>query len=715
MRASSVTRLAAAGVATLLVFVLAALPAVAAPYSSVTAVGATGGGIFRFPQAVAYDDSGVPDPGAGAPAGPYVYVADQYSFLVQKFTRGGTFVRQWGGFGTAAGRFGNASGDTVGGIGGLAVDGQGRVFVLDSYNDRIQQFTPGGGFVRSFGSTGTAPGQFQLGINGGLAIRGSSLFVADQNNHRVQRFTLDSAGAPVGTPATFGSFGTGDGQLDHPQGVGVDASAVYVADDRNDRVVKFSHDGAYLGKTTGNATAPFNFAYDAGVDSLGRLYVADNNNHRVQEFDAATFAYRRRWGLLGTEIGRFGYPRSLAGVKGDPAGGVFVGNTSNNRVDAFAPDATHRGSFGSNARGPGLFMQPKSVVTGKDGALWVADTFSDRVQKLSAAGAFVASYSRIGTFGPAPGRGAGEFRNPYGVAVDNASGAVYVADTGNDRVQRFDGTTWTTLAGATFNAPRGVVVDASGRVLVADTGNDRVLRLSGTTWSTVGAGLARPEAVATYGTSAYVADTGNSRVVKLDATTGALQRTLAAAGSGTGQVREPEGVTVDGSGNVAVSDTGNDRILRFDAGGAYLDSFGGNGTATGQLIKPAQVSARDGAMLVGDPFNNRIQRYTLSTWTLAAPASLGLARGAATTGTLRVSPTGGFARPVALTLSGCPSGAACSATPSTLTPTGGAYPTSTLRVQASSSTPRGTYSLRITARTTSPTIERTATVAVTVT
>jgi tripartite motif-containing protein 71 len=198
MRAPWVSRLAVAGAATLLLLLVAATTVVAAPYSSVTAIGATGGGIFRFPQAVAYDDSGVADPGAGAPAGPYVYVADQYSFLVQKFTRGGTFVRQWGGYGTGAGRFGNASGDTVGGIGGLAVDGQGRVFVLDSYNDRIQQFTPGGGFVRSFGSTGTAPGQFQLGINGGLASRGSSLFVADQNNHRVQRFTLDSTGAPVG-------------------------------------------------------------------------------------------------------------------------------------------------------------------------------------------------------------------------------------------------------------------------------------------------------------------------------------------------------------------------------------------------------------------------------------------------------------------------------------------------------------------------------------
>ena len=331
----------------------------------------------------------------------------------------------------------------------------------------------------------------------------------------------------------------------------------------------------------------------------------------MQEFDAANFAYRRRWGLLGTEIGRFGYPRSLAGVKGDPAGGVFVGDTSNNRVQAFAPDATSRGVFGINARGPGIFMQPKSVAVGKDGALWVADTFSDRIQKLDAAGGFLASHSRVSTFGPAPGGGLGEFRNPYGVAVDPASGIVYVADTGNDRVQRFDGTAWSAVAGTTFNAPRGVWVDASGRLLVADTGNDRLLRLSGSTWSVVGSGLSRPEAVTGSGSSLYVADTGNSRVVRLAAATGALQATVAGAGTGAGQVREPEGVAVDAWGNVLVSDTGNDRIQRFDAGGAPIDTFGGNGTAAGKLIKPAQVGVdASGRPWVADPFNNRVQRYT---------------------------------------------------------------------------------------------------------
>jgi DNA-binding beta-propeller fold protein YncE len=241
-----------------------------------------------------------------------------------------------------------------------------------------------------------------------------------------------------------------------------------------------------------------------------------------------------------------------------------------------------------------------------------------------------------------------------------------------------------------------------------------VLRLSGTTWGTLGSGYARPEAVAPSGSKLYVADTGNSRVLELDAASGAVRRTLAGPGSGPGQVREPEGVAADASGNVLVSDTGNHRVARFDAGGAYIDSFGGNGTGAGQLIEPAQLAS--GAYLfVADPFNNRVQRYRLSSFSLAAdPASATIPRGSTATATVRVTPTGGFDRPVALSLSGCPAGATCSLSTTTLTPSGGAYPTATLRIVTSATTTRGSYSVRIAGNTTSPTIPKTAHVAATV-
>src|SRR3954454_5434259 len=120
------------------------------------AIGVAQQGVFRFPQTLAYDASGIPDPCPRAPLGPYVYVADEHSFWVQKFPADGHFVRRRGGYGSDPGRFGATSASaspttgTVGGIGGLAVDDHGRVYVLDSFNARVERFGPGGEFRSEF-------------------------------------------------------------------------------------------------------------------------------------------------------------------------------------------------------------------------------------------------------------------------------------------------------------------------------------------------------------------------------------------------------------------------------------------------------------------------------------------------------------------------------------------------------------------------------------
>src|SRR4029078_5989253 len=94
----SVAAMTGRGVAIAIVAALAAAPTSAAAYPDwrdPVSVGVAQEAVLRFPQAVAYDGSGVADPAPGAPAGPYVYVADQHSFFVQKFTASGTFVRRF--------------------------------------------------------------------------------------------------------------------------------------------------------------------------------------------------------------------------------------------------------------------------------------------------------------------------------------------------------------------------------------------------------------------------------------------------------------------------------------------------------------------------------------------------------------------------------------------------------------------------------------------
>ena len=112
-----------------------------------------------------------------------------------------------------------------------------------------------------------------------------SVYVVDQLNHRIQKFT------GTGTYVTqWGSFGNGDGQFNAPNGVEVDAAGdVYVADTFNHRIQKFTGTGTYLtqwgsqGSGNGEFLAPVGMATDAA----GNLYVADNGNHRIQKFGPA--------------------------------------------------------------------------------------------------------------------------------------------------------------------------------------------------------------------------------------------------------------------------------------------------------------------------------------------------------------------------------------------------------------------------------------------
>src|SRR5919201_6851194 len=148
-----------------------------------------GHGVFRFPQGVTF-----------TPGGQFVFVADQYSSVVQKFERAGNWQMQvgWPASDGQLGRFGV--------IGGVATDLDGHLYVLDSENDRVQVFrSDNGDFVAAFGSHGSTVGRFFLGNNtgaGGLAVFQAAsgdpplVYVADQDNHRVQRFALTQPARP---------------------------------------------------------------------------------------------------------------------------------------------------------------------------------------------------------------------------------------------------------------------------------------------------------------------------------------------------------------------------------------------------------------------------------------------------------------------------------------------------------------------------------------
>jgi DNA-binding beta-propeller fold protein YncE len=292
-------------------------------------------GVFRFPEAVAVSPTAGPGHGS-------VYVADQLSYVVRKFSSSGSFETEWGSYGGGPGQFGP--------IGGLATDAAGNVYVVDSSHDRIEKFDSNGDFMTQWGQRGSGLGQFHFGSSqipseppgGGIAVAGNYVYVADTANDRIERFNLEGEEA-----FEWGSDGSGPGELSNPRGVAANESEVIVADDDNQRIDKFDPSGAFQRAvgTQGQGRGEFNFPYGVALDAAGNVYVADNNNYRVDKLNPA-LSFIRAWGSRGSEPGQLVYPRALAS---DPAGDTYVADTANDRVEVFDPTGNYLRIIGAPA------------------------------------------------------------------------------------------------------------------------------------------------------------------------------------------------------------------------------------------------------------------------------------------------------------------------------------------------------------------------------
>ena len=273
--------------------------------------------------------------------------------------------------------------------------------------------------------------------------------------------------------------------------------------------------------------------------------------------------------------------------------------------------------WGGSGSGPGRFAFPVSVATDASGSVFVADSENNRIQKFTESGQFVAQW---GTAGAGPG----QFATPESIATD-AAGNVYVADKGNFRVQKFTsegafvGQWGSHGSGAgQFETTEGIATDSAGNVYVADAGNARIDKFSSagaflTSWGGLGTGPGRldsPDSVATDAAgNVYVADSGNDRVQKFTGT-GAFLATWGKTGDGPGEFNFPVAVATDASGKVYVADATHDRIEVFNGRGIFLSQWGSHGSGPGQFDSPVAVAASAaGEVLVADAGNDRIQAF----------------------------------------------------------------------------------------------------------
>jgi sugar lactone lactonase YvrE len=566
------------------------------PYTAAGVVGQRAEGVLRFPQASAVGPDGS------------VYVADQYTHAIQIFGPDGGFRREIGAAGSGPGGLSS--------VGAVAVAADGSVYVADGA-DRIDRFAADGSLLNSWGSSGSGSGEFRFGAGGGndsgagggIAIGpDGSVYVADTRNDRVQRFAADGTN-PVVIVAP--------GRLSRPQGLAVSGSRLIVADDVHHRLAIFDTGGRFI-TTVGTGEGPkpgqLQNPYDVAVDPAGRLYVADNSNHRVVRYGPApAYKYRARWGAFGSGRGQLQYPRGLAV---DATGRTFVADPGGNRIDVFDIGGASLGSFGSSGRAAGQFIRPLGVGADAGGTRAVADSVNGRVVLLNPDGTVAAMYG-------APAPGPTLLPDPVGVAFDS-SGLVYVVDQERSRVLVFDraGKIIRTIGSrgtgpGQLLAPSALAVSPGGTLYVADTGNGRIVRFSvaGTHLGSFGNFRAiRGIAVSPEGSRVYGADAASNRITVSTATGGDLAE-LGSTGSGPGELRSPGGVAVDAAGNVWVADRGNDRVQAFTPEGVFGLAFGERGVGAGQFVEPAGVAVDcHGLVTVADADNNRVQQFQ------AAPA-----------------------------------------------------------------------------------------------
>ena len=315
------------------------------------------------------------------------------------------------------------------------------------------------------------------------------------------------------------------------------------------------------------------------------------------------------------------------------------------------------------ADGPGIqaqFHLPNNVAVDKTGNVYVADTANNVIRKIAPNGIVSTLAGAAGSHGSADGTGGtARFWAPFGIAVDG-SGNVYVADTGNNTIREITGNgIVSTLAGladhpgdkdgigsnARFRNPWSVAVDGLGNMFVADMSNDTIRKITPTGVVTTlagqpgksgnadgfgsGARFNNPFAVAVDNAdNVYVSDSANNTIRKI--APGGMVVTLAGlpgyAGSTDGKGDDarflnPQGLAVDGAGNIYVADTGNSVIRKMTPTGkvtTLLSPAGTNDAADKtagnvRLNNPGGVAVDDaGNIYVADTNNHCVRKMLLS-------------------------------------------------------------------------------------------------------
>jgi sugar lactone lactonase YvrE len=368
-------------------------------------------------------------------------------------------------------------------------------------------------------------------------------------------------------------------------GIAVNGSGdLYALDPYGHDINILSPSGRLIGRRNVQPDSYYGPTAPMVVDGAGTVYLGDPGRNRILKLSAAGIAVTLG-GQAASRSGRtLDAPSSGGsaldlpeGVAADARGNVYVADTWNDRVQKLSPQGALLREWGSTGHRPGQFVRPTSVLVNRQGVVVVADLGNSRLQMFSLGG-------RLLRIVPIPGPhyiyNYGPYPSYYGpgaidVALDT-QGNFVVSDSTNRRVYRLSSTgrilqVFTQWVTQRDSVPAGVAVDSSDNVYVADSGAAHIVKLS-----------ASGRLVATWGRFGYV---------------------------GPGRFNRPSGIAVDADGNVFVSDVGNHAIQELAPDGLPLRTWGTLGAGRGQFAYPQGIAiGRGGAVYVADTWNDRIQK-----------------------------------------------------------------------------------------------------------
>jgi sugar lactone lactonase YvrE len=479
---------------------------------------------------------------------------------IQKFDTSGNSLLRFGSYGSGDGQFSTPS--------SMVVDEAGYIYVTDiNVSHRVQIFAPDGTFLSKFGSKGTSTGQFWYPW--GIALDASStLHVLD--SYGAQKFA--TSGEYI---SRYGTQGNSEGQLSDPRGIDFDSQGnIFVSS--NHEVLKYDSDGNYISQfgTSGTSTGQFSFPYGLTIDSSDNIYIADVGNDRVQKFDS-TGVYISTVGIQGSEEGQLSSP---SGAAIDNLGNIYVVDSGNHTIKKYDSSFNFLLSFGSNGTGELNISGPEDAAIGIDGNIYVTDNGNNRIQVFALDGTHITHFGSA--FG-ASGSGDGQMKNPRGIFIASSTGDIFVADTGNNRIQKFDssynfifkiGTTTSGTSSSQFNFPRDIAVDSLGNIYVLDQGNHRIQKF----------------------------DSNGNYLLTIGS------RTLTGE---IGKFNTPNGIAVDNFDNVYVVDRAYARVQVFTPEGLFIYTYGTVGNGDDQFSVPARLyKGENNDFYIGDSGNNRVKK-----------------------------------------------------------------------------------------------------------